>query len=121
MGDEELNFTEEEAREWAADPRNQAPRGSGLIGIVIACILVIVGFIASLLVGSTSNHSPPMPAKSTSERGLYSKRLNRRAWIAPRAPSGGAPIRPRARVGSVTPPLLCNLHYGSSDLVTSAD
>ncbi len=26
MGDEELNFTEEEARCWADDPRNQAPK-----------------------------------------------------------------------------------------------
>ena len=26
MGDEELNFTEEEARSWADDPRNQAPK-----------------------------------------------------------------------------------------------
>jgi hypothetical protein len=58
MGDEELNFTEEEAQSWADDPRNQ-PQNIGLrVGILIACVvllivLVIIGLINNFG-GSTS-------------------------------------------------------------------
>jgi len=53
MGDEELNFTEEEARPWANDPRNQAHRGGAAVGIVIVCILILV----TLIVAASSGHS----------------------------------------------------------------
>ncbi|MFB3826708.1 MAG: hypothetical protein ACE15B_08055 [Bryobacteraceae bacterium] len=46
MGDEELNFTEEEARCWADDPRNQAQEGSAL-GSRLAAVLLLT--IASLI------------------------------------------------------------------------
>ena len=49
MADEELNFTEEEARCWADDPRNQARHNRGTLGIVAVCILLLVAFIAFVL------------------------------------------------------------------------
>jgi hypothetical protein len=61
MGDEELNFTEEEAQCWATDSRNQAQKGAGLTGIVIGCILFLVAVVA-MMVGGTS-------AGSTSDGG----------------------------------------------------
>jgi hypothetical protein len=49
MGDEELNFTEEEARCWADDPRNQPRDNQKTLGIVAICALLLVAFIAFVL------------------------------------------------------------------------
>jgi hypothetical protein len=49
MGDKELNFTEEEARCWADDPRNQARTNRGVVGIVAVYVLLLVAFIAFVL------------------------------------------------------------------------
>ena len=46
MGDEELNFTEEEARTWADDPRNQAPKSGLLASVIVACVLLLIVLIA---------------------------------------------------------------------------
>jgi len=49
MGDEELNFTEEEARIWADDPRNQAPKSGGLLAsVIVACVLLLIVLIAAI-------------------------------------------------------------------------
>ncbi len=45
MGDEELNFTEEEARSWAGDPRNQPTESERLARVPVACILLVVAII----------------------------------------------------------------------------
>jgi hypothetical protein len=49
MGDEELNFTEEEAQCWADDPRNQPRNNGSAVGIVVVCVLLLVAFIAFVL------------------------------------------------------------------------
>ena len=41
MGDDELNFTDEEARVWASDPDNQ-PNDGGRFALGLAVVLVIV-------------------------------------------------------------------------------
>jgi hypothetical protein len=46
MGDEELNFTEEEARCWANDPKNQPFDDRRMMGILILCVLLLVALIA---------------------------------------------------------------------------
>jgi hypothetical protein len=52
MGDEELNFTEEEARGWADDPRNQAHEGRAVVGVLTFCVLLLVALIALVLAKS---------------------------------------------------------------------
>jgi hypothetical protein len=55
MGDEELNFTEDEARCWADDPRNQPYADSGWLLLVIVCIAFVVALIGfALAQGSRS-------------------------------------------------------------------
>jgi hypothetical protein len=49
MGDEELNFTEEEARCWEGDPRNQPAESERLASVPVACILLIVAIIIFVL------------------------------------------------------------------------
>ena len=41
MGDEELNFTEEESRHWADDPRNQAQDGRIFARRLLLCFLLV--------------------------------------------------------------------------------
>jgi len=53
MGDEELNFTEEEARCWADDPRNQARKFDAAVGIAAICVLFLVALIAVVLAASS--------------------------------------------------------------------
>lgn len=53
MGDEELNFTDEEARCWADDPHNQAQEDrtfvrAVLVSLILVISIVIVAFLASL-------------------------------------------------------------------------
>ncbi len=53
MGDEELNFTEEEARYWADDPRNQAQEGRTLSrALAVWFLLVIAALVFLSLVAS---------------------------------------------------------------------
>ncbi len=62
MGDEELNFTESEARCWAGDPRNQATR----VSLFRSALLVIVVFgIALLMVAWLANSSGSEPHRPT--------------------------------------------------------
>jgi hypothetical protein len=49
MGDEELNFTEEEARSWAGDPRNQPTESERLARVPLACILLVAAIIIFVL------------------------------------------------------------------------
>lgn len=42
MGDEELNFTEEEARIWAGDQRNQAQDGRIFARRLFLCFLLVM-------------------------------------------------------------------------------
>lgn len=58
MGDEELNFTEEEARFWAGDSRNQAHKSGALVSVIIVCVLILVTLIVAASSGrSTSDGS----------------------------------------------------------------
>lgn len=53
MGDEELNFTEEEARCWADDPRNQAHDNRAAVGIIgVGVLLLITLFTFTLTTNS---------------------------------------------------------------------
>jgi hypothetical protein len=56
MGDDELNFTDQEADCWADDPRNQAPTAATRLGILIACILILVA-IVTIVAASNSGES----------------------------------------------------------------
>jgi len=47
VGDDELNFTEEEARCWASDPDNQ-PHDGGRFALGLAAVLMII--IAVLII-----------------------------------------------------------------------
>ncbi len=58
MGDEELNFTDEEARCWADDPRNQPHDDRAMVGALAVCVLLIVALIALVLAKS------PDPSKT---------------------------------------------------------
>ncbi len=64
MGDEELNFTEEEARCWADDPRNQAQEGGALGSRLAVCLLLTVAslILIWLAYASTARDrvSPPV-------------------------------------------------------------
>lgn len=48
MGDDELNFTEEEARDWDRDPRNQAQKSAMFVRplavflLIVAAALIVV-------------------------------------------------------------------------------
>lgn len=59
-GDEELNFTEDEARGWAHDPRNQEPRYRWALPLAIAAILGLVVLLA-IFGDSVKGHAPPPP------------------------------------------------------------
>ena len=61
MGDEELNFTEEEARSWADDPRNQAPKSGPLGSIILVSVLLLIFLIALI--------APKSSGRSTSDDG----------------------------------------------------
>jgi type VI protein secretion system component VasF len=49
MGDDELNFTEEEARSWAGDPRNQPAESERMARVPMACILLVAAIIIFVL------------------------------------------------------------------------
>jgi hypothetical protein len=49
MGDDELNFTEEEARSWSGDPRNQPAESERLTKVPVAYILLVVAIIIFVL------------------------------------------------------------------------
>jgi hypothetical protein len=53
MGDEELNFTKEEAQCWADDPRNQAPKSGPLAGIIVACVLLLIALVVVIAASSS--------------------------------------------------------------------
>lgn len=53
MGDDELNFTEEEARCWADDPHNQAqdwgaPERALAVSLVLVVFVLILIWLASI-------------------------------------------------------------------------
>jgi hypothetical protein len=69
MGDEELNFTEDEARCWADDPRNQPSRenlvwSAVLILVLFGIALIAVAWLASS--GGPESHGPPLSLESAS-------------------------------------------------------
>ncbi len=58
MGDEELNFTEEEARAWADDPRNQGQEAEPFMhAFVICCLLVITILLCVWLSSIAASHN----------------------------------------------------------------
>lgn len=67
MGDEELNFTEDEARCWADDPRNQASRknlvwSAVLVLVLFGIALIAVAWLASS--GAPESHGPALSLRS---------------------------------------------------------
>ncbi len=65
MGDEELNFTEEEARPWVDDPQNQPSKSSYLGAVIAGCIwllLLIVALIAKTGPVETPSDAGQLPA-----------------------------------------------------------
>ena len=62
MGDEELNFTEDEAQCWADDPRNQAPKSGPVAALIAVCVLLVMVLLALIAATgsdrSTSDASP---------------------------------------------------------------
>jgi hypothetical protein len=49
MGDDELNFTDEEARCWADDPRNHAQKSPAVVSVIVACVLLLITLIAIMV------------------------------------------------------------------------
>lgn len=57
MGDEELNFTEEEAQAWAGDPRNQGQEAEPFMhAFAICCLLVITILLCVWLSSIAATH-----------------------------------------------------------------
>jgi hypothetical protein len=56
MGDDQLNFTEEEAQSWADDPRNQAPKTGLCATLIVGCILLLILLVA-VTAGTSSGGS----------------------------------------------------------------
>jgi hypothetical protein len=61
MGDEELNFTEEEAQCWADDPRNQAQPGQALSRPFAVCLLLVIAVLIFFWLATSpgEQHRPP--------------------------------------------------------------
>lgn len=62
MGDEELKFTEEEAKCWADDPRNQAQEERTLSHPLALCLLVVIAallFIWFVISSGVQHQSEP--------------------------------------------------------------
>ena len=53
MGDEQLNFTEEEAQPWADDPQNQAPKADAVGSIIVVCLVLVVLLVAVIAAKSS--------------------------------------------------------------------
>ncbi len=49
MGDDELNFTADEAAEWASDPRNQAHKDAIIWPIIVMLLVVCVILLLIML------------------------------------------------------------------------
>lgn len=58
MGDEELNFTEEESRIWADDPDNQAQDGRIFVRRLIWCFLLVTAVLIVIWLTSASGVQP---------------------------------------------------------------
>ncbi len=58
MGDDELNFTEEEAQCWANDPRNQACRMGAVARRALTWFLLLVGIIAVVWLAGSGRSMP---------------------------------------------------------------
>jgi hypothetical protein len=54
MGDDELNFTEEETRCWADDPYNQAPPAESALRPFAVFVLALIAIVTVLWVASSS-------------------------------------------------------------------
>lgn len=61
MGDEELNFTDDEARCWADDPRNQANRKNLVWSALLVLILFGIALIAIAWLASASGSTTRNP------------------------------------------------------------
>jgi hypothetical protein len=69
MGDEELNFTEEEARCWADDPRNQAHRsGAVASAMIILFVIALVSVIAAMSSGRSASNDGQTQVEALSVR-----------------------------------------------------
>jgi hypothetical protein len=53
MGDEELNFTEEEAQCWAQDPCNQERSCEVMVGVMIFCFLFLLTLVTVALINNS--------------------------------------------------------------------
>jgi hypothetical protein len=69
MGDEELNFTPEEAKGWAHDPRNQEPRYRWVLPLIMAAILGLIVLLAIFGESFNGRAVPPPPEHSASWEG----------------------------------------------------
>jgi len=58
MGDDELNFTDDEARCWADDPRNQPRKEHALLHVLVLSFLLLSALVMLGLLGAQHN-SPP--------------------------------------------------------------
>ncbi len=58
MGDDELNFTGEEARCWADDPHNQAHNDPVLLRAILTSLLVLIAFVILAFVASLRDSGP---------------------------------------------------------------
>jgi hypothetical protein len=61
MGDEELNFTEEEAQCWANDACNQAEEGRALSRSFVVCALLVIAALVFLWLATFSGGRQPSP------------------------------------------------------------
>jgi hypothetical protein len=69
MGDDELNFTPEEAKGWAHDPHNQEPRYRWVLPLVMAAILGLIVLLAIFGEGFSGRTVPPAPADTAAWEG----------------------------------------------------
>jgi hypothetical protein len=67
MGDEELKFTEEEARCWADDPRNQARAEETLLRPLAVCVLLAITFLFFIWLANSPAVQHPMAVEAISE------------------------------------------------------
>ncbi len=74
MGDDELNFAEEEPRYWADDPKNRATDcGGGLRSFVLGTVLVLAVVLAVWLVTVATRAPAPgqLPLRHLTQPAAY--------------------------------------------------
>lgn len=62
MGDDELNFTEEESRDWESDPRNQAQQPAMIARPLAVFFLLVAAALIIVWLASRANVESRPPA-----------------------------------------------------------